>query len=147
MGIKIGPANVEQHLQLVKIAKTSEFTKYFSNRIMFSTDQAYEKGWIRVAFDEDTEEPVGFYCVRQKVRGDKETMLYFITVKPEWRDKGVGEALLTDMKDNSPSRLIRLNVDKENRAVHFYERHGFNIISTEALGGDGFAMEWRGDDH
>ena len=135
------------HPLLVSIAKTSEYTKHYSNRVMFSTEQAYQKGWIRVAWSEELDNPVGFYCVRQKVRNEKETMLYFITVHPDWRDKGVGEMLINDMKDNSPSRLIRLNVDKNNRAVHFYERHGFNIISDQALGGDGFTMEWRGDDH
>jgi ribosomal protein S18 acetylase RimI-like enzyme len=139
----IGPAPESIHDKLIKIGKTSEYTAHFSNRVMFSTPAAYEKGWIRAYYDEDGE-PVGFYCVRQKSRGDKETMLYFFAVLPEYRSKGIGKLLMDDMKANSPSGLIRLNVDKKNRAVDFYEREGFKVISSEALKGHGYTMEWKG---
>jgi len=142
--IQVGPAHKSLHPQLVKIAKTSPYTTHFSNTMMFSSDAAYEKGWICAAYDEDNPStPLGFYCVRQKVRGDKETMLYFITVLPEYRSSKVGAHLMHHMKDTSPRSLIRLNVAKANtEAVKFYVRHDFVIVSTEALKGEGYTMEW-----
>lgn len=87
----IRQATTEEHDTLLKIAKTSKYTKDFSNRVMFSSDAMYEKGWIYVAEYEGT--AVGMACVRHKVRAP-ETMLYFIAIDPEWRSHRIGEALV-----------------------------------------------------
>lgn len=132
---------VEDHKELVKVAKTSPYTGDFSNRVMFSSDAAYDKGWIRVIYKDG--EILGYYCVRHKSRGEKATALYFITVRPEWRSKNLGLILLEDMKARSPAGIIQLNVAKKNEAARrFYERHGFTVTG-ESLGGAGWSMEWR----
>lgn len=139
----IRDATVDDHAALCKIAKTSPYTGDFSNRLMFSSDAAYDKGWIRVA--EIGHMRVGFYCVRQKSRGAKATALYFLTVLPDMRSKRVGQELMNDMKARSPSGLIELNVAKENtRALAFYERHAFKVVG-ESLSGAGWAMRWERD--
>lgn len=130
-----------EHPKIFAIAKTSPYTRDFSNRMMFSSDAAYEKGWIRAVYL--NKEPIGFYCVRHKSQGDRETALYFITALPGYRSLGVGKVLLDDLKARSPSRLIRLNVAKDNRAKAFYEREGFTVIG-EGLKGAAWRMEWRG---
>ena len=130
-----------EHAELCKLAKTSPYTRDFSNRVMFSSDAAYAKGWIRVMLHK--REPIGFYCVRQKSRGEKATALYFITVHPDWRSKNVGKMLLDDIKRASPSGIVQLNVAKDNeRARAFYVREGFTTTG-ESLGGTGWSMEWR----
>lgn len=135
-------ARPTDHAALVKLAKTSPYTSDFSNRIMFSSDAAYGKGWIRMMY-QDPASPLGFYCVRHKSRGEKETVLYFITVHPDWRSKGIGESLIEDLKRRAPAGIIHLNVAKANsRARAFYESHGFNAID-ESLGGEAWRMEWR----
>lgn len=129
----------DDHKEAVRLAKTSPYTKDFSNRVMFSSDAAYAKGWIRGLLD--TSGAIsGFYCVRQKTRVP-ETMLYFIVVAPEARSRGVGKLLLDDMKARSPSGKIALNVMKENRAVQFYLREGFVVVG-DSLGGKAHRMEW-----
>lgn len=131
-------ATVEDHNQIVAIAKTSPYTKDFSNRVMFSSDAAYEKGWIKIAIQEA--QIVGFTCVRHKVR-DPETMLYFITVLPDWRSQGIGELLLDEVMRTGPHQLMALNVMKENeRAVQFYQRLGFEVTG-EAMNGEAHRME------
>lgn len=144
--IRIAQAAQADHGALVRIARTSPYTKDFSNAVMFSSPAAYAKGWIRMAIaeTETLDVPssiVGFYCVRHKSRSP-ETMLYFITVLPEVRTQFVGKLLMDDMKRQSPSRHIALNVMKDNRAVAFYLREGF-LITGEALGGHAHRMEWR----
>jgi ribosomal protein S18 acetylase RimI-like enzyme len=128
------------HKALLAIAKTSPYTRDFSNEVMFSSENAYSKGWIRMLCL--NEEPIGFYCVRHKSQGDRETALYFITVLPGYRSLDAGRHLMDDLKAQSPTGIIRLNVAKDNRAVSFYERHGFTKIG-ESLGGKGWRMEWR----
>ncbi len=141
MEVAIGAASSAEHDKLLAIAKTSPYTKDFSNRVMFSSDAAYAKGWIRAAYLNG--EPIGFYCVRHKSRDDKETALYFITVAPSYRDLNVGAILMEDLKAQSPRRHIRLNVAKDNRAKSFYDSHGF-VVTGEGLGGAAHRMEWRG---
>ncbi len=135
-------ATVEDHPDILAIAKTSKYTKDFGNRLMFSSDAAYEKGWILVAVD-ILEVIVGFTCVRHKVR-EPVTMLYFITITPKERDKKIGELLLDDVMRRGPHTCMALNVMKENRAVSFYERLGFKIAG-DAFGGEAYRMvkEWE----
>lgn len=136
--MKLRVATPADHDEIVKVAKTSKYTRDFSNRVMFSSDAAYEKGWIRVA--EEDGKIVGFTCVRHKVR-DPKTMLYFVTVLPEYRRKGVAFLLLEETMHASPHTTMELNVMKDNEAaISFYNRHGFRIAG-EAMGGEAHRLE------
>ena len=134
-------ATPDDHAAICVVAKTSKYTKDFSNRLMFSSDAAYAKGWILVA--EHRGEILGFTCVRHKVR-EPVTMLYFITVHPDERGGFIGERLLKHVMQQSPHTCMALNVMKENRAVSFYERLGFKIAG-DAFGGEAYRMvkEWE----
>lgn len=140
----IRPARVSDHDAICAVAKTSPYTRDFTNTVMFSSEAAYAKGWIKIVIHDD--EIVGFYCIRQKVRGDRATKLYFITVAPAWRDKGVGEMLMAELKRDSERHnggIIELDVAKDNRAKSFYERHGFSLDHGNALGGAAWRMSWH----
>jgi ribosomal protein S18 acetylase RimI-like enzyme len=109
------------HKALCKLAKTSKYTKDFSNEQMFSSPGHYAKGWVQKAhlLVHDEVMLVGFSCVRHKVREPK-TMLYFVTVDPEHRSHKVGERLLEWRMMTSPHKVMELNVMKSNeRAVAF----------------------------
>lgn len=135
--IKFRTAREEEHAQLVRLAKTSQYTRDFSNRVMFSSERAYEKGWIRVA--EVDGEIAGFSCVRHSIRWP-ETVLYFIVVAEHMRSKGLGEAMIHDIMRHSPHKKMRLNVMVDNvRAVAFYQRMGFTIAGT-AIGAAAYSM-------
>ena len=74
------------------------------------------------------------YCSYQ-VRGEEATArLHKIYVLASGHGKGVGAALLTEVirrvRLEHVSRL-RLNVNRQNRAVGFYEKFGFKIVATE----------------
>lgn len=132
-------ATVEDHKALVALAKTSKYTKDFSNRMMFSSDAAYEKGWIRLAEEEDGT-IIGFTCVRHKSRFP-ETMLYFIVVDPEYRSQGIGEILIKDAVQHAPTNMMRLNVMKDNtQAKKFYDRLGFTVAGV-AIDGTAWSLE------
>ncbi len=106
----------------------------------------YEKGWIRVA--EYTQADgfrgrygiVGFTCVRHKVRSP-ETVLYFIGADSSLRSAGIGSLLLKDLIQQTPHKIIALNVMKENMsAVRFYMERGFQSAG-EGLKGKAHHLE------
>lgn len=139
MTITFRPARVEEHNQLVTLARQSPYTKDFSNRVMFSSDAAYEKGWITVA--EQDGKIVAMSCVRHKVR-DPETMLYFVVVDRHCRSRAIGRRLLQHVMDEGPWETMRLGVMKENkRAVAFYLELGFRIVHDRHYGGEAYLME------
>lgn len=135
----IRAATIEDHRELVKLARSSIYTKDFSNAMLFSSPEAYAKGWIRV-LEEPGSEIAGMTCRRDKVR-EPLTELYFIVVHPTARSLGIGEQLLKDLFYVSPHSKVGLNVMKENTgAVRFYTRHGLKIVGV-GLGGKAWRME------
>ena len=136
--MKYRTATVEDHEEIVKLAKLSEYTKDFSNRLMFSSDTIYAKGWIRIV---ETTNIIGFSCVRHKVRAPV-TMLYFIGICPEHRNEGIGETMIEQIMAFGPHYIMQLNVMKSNRATRFYTRLGF-VTTEEVFEGKGLRMEKR----
>ena len=137
--VKIRPAvRAEDHKTLVKLANMSKFTAAFSS-IMFSSEESYEKGWIRVAMYGD--DIVALSCVRHKKREPK-TVLYFLIVHPHVRGHRVGEKMLKDLEKQTPHNCLKFNVSKENPdARKFYARHGYRVTSNSAMHGTGWEME------
>jgi ribosomal protein S18 acetylase RimI-like enzyme len=74
------------------------------------------------------------YCSYQVTRESATAKLHKIYVLASAHGKGVGAALLTEVirrvRQQRVSRL-RLNVNRQNRAVGFYEKFGFKIVDTE----------------
>lgn len=66
---------------------------------------------------------------------DDETPSLAISVLSEYRGKGIGtkllDSLLGQMKEHGYTR-VSLSVQKENRAVHLYERAGFKTIDENS---------------
>lgn len=132
-------ATADEQKAIMAVAKVSKYTRDFSN-IMFSSKEAYHKGWIRVAVEAGSGRLLGFSCVRHKVR-EPATSLYFIGVLPEAQGAGVGKKLLQDLVSETPHRCIQLNVMRENESARqFYLKFGFKETGT-ALKGEGVSME------
>lgn len=125
------------HKELVALAKKSKYISSFSS-IMFSSEDAYRKGWIRAAVDKNGKVQ-GFTCVRHKIR-TPETMLYFITTDPQLEGKGIGQKLMLDLEKQSPHTRISLKVMLDNkRAIAFYEKLGYQV-GGPAYNGTGVLM-------
>ena len=131
-------AGRDEHDEILRLAKLSKYTRDYGH-IMFSSPEAYMRGWILVATIDG--EIVGFTCVRHKVRAP-ETMLYFIGIHPDHQGKGIGWFMLEEIMENGPHDIMSLNVMKDNPALKFYERHGFRIVG-EAIHGKAFNMRRR----
>mgnify|MGYP006272337213 CR=1 FL=1 len=127
------------HKALVAMAKTSTYISSFGSP-MFSGDAAYDKGWVRMAVNAETDEILGFTCVRHKTRSP-ETMLYFIIVDPDKEGRGIGQRLMADLEEQTPHRRIALKVMKDNeRAIEFYRKLGYVVESEDEYKGEGLLM-------
>jgi ribosomal protein S18 acetylase RimI-like enzyme len=58
---------------------------------------------------------------------NEETVLTDIAILPEWRNRGIGSAVIIDLleKAGQENRTVRLQVQKGNPAARLYERLGF----------------------
>jgi ribosomal protein S18 acetylase RimI-like enzyme len=120
------------HNEICALAKQSKFTKHYSNRMMFSTSEAYNSGWIHVMVDTNNNgKIVAMYCIRVKKKTNA-VKIYFITVDEKLRGKGVGDFLLNYIIDNFPDRRVELSVEHENTTAHqFYVNRGFVLAQVQ----------------
>jgi ribosomal protein S18 acetylase RimI-like enzyme len=135
--LRIRAAKSTEHKEICRIAKQSQYTKDFSNMI-FSGVDCYAEGKIRVAVSGKT--IVGFTCFRHRQR-DNVTVLYFVGVETSRRNRGVGLALMEDLRQISTG-IIEFKVMKDNQAVRFYRRLGFKVIG-QAYEGKAWIMQQK----
>lgn len=111
-------ATISQHKDLVRLSKTSPFTKTFCDVRYIA--EYYQRGWIGV-----TDCGQGFICLRHCSRSTW-TTIYYVTVAPEARGKGLGQQLVAWAERDSPHGELRCGVEKENiDARLFWARQGF----------------------
>ena len=71
--------------------------------------------------------------------------LHKLYVFTEWQSKGIGKALLDEVKKRASAlggKAIELQVNKKNVAQHFYTKQGFTIDRELVLDiGNGFVMD------
>ena len=74
-------------------------------------------------------------------RGADEICVVDIGLLPEYRNQGIGGALLKAVLDEAAEagKPVRLHVESFNRAVRLYERLGFGPIRTDGIHVE---MEW-----
>jgi len=87
------------------------------------------------------EEPIGRMLV---ARGAREFELIDIALLPDYRNSGIGGALLQGLLDDAAAKAkpIRLQVFNSNPARRLYERLGFCPVSTDGVY---LEMKWPGE--
>jgi len=92
----------------------------------------------------DQQIPFGYFSIEQK-----DTNLFYLQklyVLPAWQGKGAGKFLFLSavdrIKKQHPRRcLLELNVNRQNPAIHFYERMGMiRYKESDDPIGEGFIM-------
>jgi len=88
-------------------------------------------------------ETVGYFAL--ETINDQIVKLHKLYLDPMQKQKGLGRKIIQYIKEwtleNQRERII-LNVNKNNSAVHFYQKMGFTIIEEMILDiGEGYVMD------
>lgn len=89
------------------------------------------------------QETVGYFAVENI--NDQIVKLHKLYLDPIQKQKGLGRKIIQYIKEwtleNQRERII-LNVNKNNSAIHFYQKMGFTIIEELILDiGEGYVMD------
>ncbi len=90
----------------------------------------------------DDEKPVAFASYSAKENNTAVYKLHKIYILPNQQGKGIGKQLISYIqKDIAPATSLQLNVNRNNKALQFYQKIGFKIIAEEDIDiGNGFYM-------
>lgn len=93
----------------------------------------------------DGDEALGFASFQHNCNNTNKTKLHKIYVLTQQHQKGLGQKLMDYVilkAKNKQEKAVYLNVNRNNSALHFYEKNGFKIIKSEDNEiGNGYLME------
>lgn len=88
--------------------------------------------------------PAGFISIGKSKEDPSVFILHKIYVLPKLQGKSIGSSLLNfviEKVKRQEGRSLQLNVNRYNKALHFYEKNGFEIILEEDIDiGKGYFM-------
>lgn len=107
-------------------------------------DRNYKDGVHFILAEEDGNY-YGFGGFEHRYKGEKRTHIHKIYVLPEAQGKNVGKMLMHEMERQameSGAESVTLNVNRHNKAQHFYSKLGYEIAETVNISiGSGYLME------
>lgn len=90
----------------------------------------------------EEEEYLGYLAYELNYKDRDQTKIHKIYVLPSTQGRGVGKLLIDRVAKEHHNKSIALNVNRNNKAIGFYERLGFAIVGSEDIDiGNGFLME------
>lgn len=88
---------------------------------------------------------LGFASYQHNYRNGAITKIPKIYILPETQGKGIGKSLIDFIENlarQNNAKILTLNVNRFNKALHFYQRLGFKITAEEDIEiGNGYLME------
>lgn len=94
---------------------------------------------------EEGQKYYGYASYELNYKGSAKTKLHKIYVHPSSQGKGVGKLLMDSVIDESLKNgigILSLNVNRYNKALHFYKKIGFEVVGEENIDiGQGYLME------
>lgn len=107
-------------------------------------DNYLEKGHRFLLVKED-DEALGFASYEHNYKGRNITRIHKIYLLPETQGKGIGRLLIGEIEKialKNGAKALSLNVNRFNKARHFYNKIGFEIVGEEDIELDhGYLME------
>ena len=93
----------------------------------------------------DGDDAVGFVGCQPNYKGQATIKIHKLYILPNQQGKGVGRELLnkvTEIAHEHQNITMSLNVNRNNNALHFYRKVGFEVVAKEDIDiGNGFLME------
>lgn len=109
-----------------------------------SLEKQFENGHIFLLAEENNQ-PIGFCSFEFNCQNSGETKIHKLYVLPEIQGKSVGKSMVEFVKNNAIEKQEKglfLNVNKNNKALYFYEKLGFTTREEVVLDiGNGYVMD------
>ena len=116
--------------------------------MMYSTSALVNQTTVRkhvFLLAEENEDHLGYLSYELNYKGLSKTKIHKIYIHPSAQGKGIGKLLIKRAEDialENKNAILSLNVNRDNKAVKFYESQGFTIAGKEDIDiGEGFLME------
>ncbi|QKZ13607.1 GNAT family N-acetyltransferase [Spirosoma sp. KUDC1026] len=108
--------------------------------------QAHEKNHVFLLANESvSQEALGFVSYELDYKGESATKIHKLYLLPDSQGKGVGRQLIdcvSELARRHGNDRLSLNVNRNNKAIQFYERIGFSVVKQENIDiGNGYLME------
>jgi GNAT superfamily N-acetyltransferase len=88
---------------------------------------------------------VGFMGIEKNYKSKNQLKIHKLYILPTEQGKGIGVKFLTfaeNLCKKESISMLTLNVNRYNKAVHFYEKYGFKNVKSENIEiGNGYLME------
>ncbi|MCE3297173.1 MAG: family N-acetyltransferase [Crocinitomicaceae bacterium] len=88
---------------------------------------------------------LGFMGIEPGYKGKSQLKIHKLYILPNQQGKGIGQqfiALATERAKELKQNILTLNVNRFNKALHFYEKLGFANMRSEDIDiGKGYLME------
>lgn len=108
------------------------------------TEQIEQKGYTFLIAGNE-EKNLGFAAYELNYEDQPKTKLHKIYILPEAQGLGLGKLLInyiTEIAKQNQNKVISLNVNRHNAAIHFYQKLGFEKVAEEKIPiGQGFFMD------
>jgi ribosomal protein S18 acetylase RimI-like enzyme len=115
--------------------------KFYNETALY---ELMQKGHIFYLAQDDMEKYVGFLSYEINCDPNK-TKIHKIYVLPETQGTGLGRQFFELVKEKAienNQKVIFLNVNKYNNAIHFYTKLGFRKVKDEVIDiGNGYVMD------
>jgi diamine N-acetyltransferase len=114
--------------------------------LMYSTEVLENQMDTSQAFliIQDEGQDMAFVSFEHNYSSELQTKIHKIYISPDAQGKGLGRILLEETEReaiNKQSKRLILNVNRQNKAISFYEKSGFKIAFSEDIEiGNGFQM-------
>lgn len=109
-----------------------------------SIEEQVKKGHVFLLAT-DGKEYYGYASYEMNYKGTAKVKVHKIYILPTAQGKGVGRLLMDAIAETAKQHKathLALNVNRENPAIKFYERYGFEIVGSEDIDiGNGYLME------
>jgi ribosomal protein S18 acetylase RimI-like enzyme len=109
------------------------------------TEQVDQKGHVFLLAEDDAGEPLGYVSYELTVNEKPVTKIHKIYLLPASQGQGIGRMMIdyvAKQAEHVENVALQLNVNRQNKAVAFYEKMGFEVVGEEDIDiGNGFLME------
>ena len=116
---------------------SKEQLAYMMN-MMYSEDvlkKQLQAGHEFYLFTEEGKE-LGFMGIEPAYKGKKQLKIHKLYILPNQQGKGIGQqfiALAEERAKELQQEILTLNVNRFNKALHFYEKLGFSNVRSEDI--------------